>query len=661
LCEIDVTLTCQSSSEGISGIDCSDISSEVDLICECEEGIGALTFIYSGPADQSITCQYIDANALTREEEVFENLSTGDSIIINDIADNIVSISCALDGSGESFSIDPTCELGNPRDLILKQTFGPSSNDDLLTFAGYICDVGNGAPSDEEPETHFCLIDVEYFIKICNIGAGLETITTIDLTVEKDGESTPVETDDSFIGVVLQPSIPDDDSNCVTVSGKDRVDLCTEAGYDVTANVEVASPTRKICDGEDTLDFTTSENTLSPTKSPTVTPTASPTTSPTSSPTRSPTVSPTSSPTSSPTRDDTTTLNPTSEPSKIPCTEDCECSSLYTGTTGRCICEYEDPTDPTCEFDNGGIDNGDNGGSGGGGGSGDDNASTDRSKDGKNKKKSKDGKGKKSKSRRNRRLSGDDDDDGSSGSGGGGGNDAGQGDPIFTANCCDCECTEIPCTCECLGYVDPVDATDINSPQSSTDGKGKGGKDKNSKSRRDRRTRRLQTNDGEEITDSANHTHESSRHASGLRKTSVNGPNEGNYKKVVASDSPATSWHSWIVQSLWTDDESTMPQSAADVDVEDVTNKEEPRELAFTTTRSSLIFALTGDDDDDGSDNGGNDGGNDGGDQDDCTRPAYRCYYRKFFPPAEGCRQPNRKCKANTIGHCEIQTPTRGS
>ena len=84
----------------------------------------------------------------------------------------------------------------------------------------------------------------------------------------------------------------------------------------------------------------------------------------------------------------------------------------------------------------------------------------------------------------------------------------------------------------------------------------------------------------------------------------------------------------------------------------------EPRELTFGTPKANL---LTGgkskskygddDDDDDGNNNGDDDGDDDSGGIDDCERPAYQCYYRKFYPGTTQCRS-QRKCKANTVGFC---------
>ena len=292
------------------------------------------------------------------------------------------------------------------------------------------------------------------------------------------------------------------------------------------------------------------------------------------------------------------------------------------GTTGRCICEKEDPNDPTCEFEDGGFF----------GGGGEDSGDTgSNSKDG-SKSGSKSGKSKKS--RRNRRLTGDDDDEGDAGD-----DDASQGDLIFSANCCTCECMEIPCSCECQGYIDPEDATVFNRESASKDGKSKDGKSK--KSRR-RRNRKLQET-GE--TTETNNTDEAASQASGLRKSSFNGPAES-----MPSQAPATSWHSWIVESLWTA-EDELQSNHADVQKESHVDFDVEEDTSFALEHKRNR-RLTGDDDD--SEDGGD---TDDGDE-DCTRPPYRCYYRKFFDDGD-CPETNQKCKANTIGHCEIVTPTR--
>jgi hypothetical protein len=104
----------------------------------------------------------------------YVSLSEGESIVL-DVPEATSVITCtALDASGSqvgsSFEIDSTCD--GERDLVLLQEFGNDDDADLLTFVGYVCGLEDGAPSSEEPETHFCIVEVGYSIQICNVGEG---------------------------------------------------------------------------------------------------------------------------------------------------------------------------------------------------------------------------------------------------------------------------------------------------------------------------------------------------------------------------------------------------------------------------------------------------------------------------------------------------------
>jgi hypothetical protein len=102
-----------------------------------------------------------------------------------------------------------------------------------------------------------------------------------------------------------------------------------------------------------------------------------------------------------------------------------------------------------------------------------------------------------------------------------------------------------------------------------------------------------------------------------------------------------TSWQSWILGSLWND----VDESSASVTKEspDRSLMTEPRKLKFTTPVAADL--LSGGDDDGGGSSGKKSGDDDddndnGGDIDDCERPAYRCYNRKFYPcPPRGISQ----------------------
>jgi hypothetical protein len=215
-------------------------------------------------------------------------------------------------------------------------------------------------------------------------------------------------------------------NNCIEVPYASVLIVCTETEYVVTVDVAAVAPNTGIpCTGTDTIEFVSETSPHAPTLSPSRDVSSSQPTPVRGCPPTDPGCTP------------------------IPCTCDCECEALYPGeTTGVCLCEPEDPND--CEFDHDGGDDDD----------GDDDADDDGGvgddDDGGSGKKSGYGDIDDSKRRltlnSGKKSGGDDDDDVGGGSTDGGGTDG----LVFSANCCDCEYLEKPCSCQCSGYDDPV-------------------------------------------------------------------------------------------------------------------------------------------------------------------------------------------------------------
>jgi hypothetical protein len=590
----------------------------VDLICFCENDVNQLTFVYGGPQGGTIECNDGSDSLL-----VFSDLEEG--AVITFVALGVDSITCeASDSTGSSigspFTIDSSCDGGRP--LVLQQEFGDGG---ILTFQEYVCTDG---------ESHSCLFDVDYNIEICNLGLGNEDLSSIQLIIRED-PPTVIET------VNLSSSTSILQGACVSVPYDSQVNVCNKKIYTVAAIVIADEPNTGIpCNGTDVISFDSFENTLPPTVTPTPAPTPSPSRDGTSG-------QPTPGPRECPPTD----------PNCVPCTSDCECEALFPGeTTGVCICEDELPDD--CEFDdNGGVDNGGTDGDDDGGNGDDDSDNGDGKKSGS-------GDDDDGSTRRRRRVttsgkkSGDDDDDDNDGGGtDGGGTDGGtDGSIVFSANCCDCECLEKPCTCECFGYDDPVSPGQQDGGDNGDDGDDDDDGGKKSGSRNRQRRRNLEGGE-----DEVDHSHFRSRRASRVSsRHSLHQVEESDrIEGMKPSTNSETNWQSWIFGSIWKDvDESASGtkdsnhRSLADT------------QTAFNTPMANLLVASSGkksggkksgygyDGYDDGGDDGDDDGDDDSGGVDDCERPAYQCYYRKFYPGETRCVS-RRVCKANTVGFCQ--------
>jgi hypothetical protein len=377
-----------------------------------------------------------------------------------------------------------------------------------------------------------------------------------------------------------------------------------------------------------------------------------------------------------------------SDPSGVRCISDCQCQYL-TGSTGRCLCDADDGTDPDdCPFtDPSTIDprttlppaGDDDDGSGKGKGKGTD------GKGGKGKRreltKDKDKKAPTSRptsrpnlatttvadkttTKKKKKTSGDDDDDGPSPTPRPNAiptappsTDRGGVDVPFGAFCCDCECVKKPCACECFGYGPRDDGSIPDGDDDDDDDGGKGGKGKGSTGKGGSKVRKTRETEeaAEDVQDEDDGSHVRSRMSRGYQAD------------TATPDAAGTGWKSWVYNSIW----------SSSNDVEDDSTDPVNRELT-TATRKQVLEnrkkkkkkTVTGDDDDD---NGGNTGPTtrprstptapprssptnppvDGGSV--CERPPYTCTYVKFHPGTATCNS-RKFCKANTFGYCEMQT-----
>jgi hypothetical protein len=152
-------------------------------------------------------------------------------------------------------------------------SFGEVKGMPVLTFTGYSCE-----PDDNgDVEEHLCLWVVEYFITVCNEGAGTEMIESmiLNITFSDDGSLFVLQ---NFGSPLVSASLPGPENapdNCIEIPYPSVIDVCTERAYVVTVNVTAVAPNTGIpCTGTDTIDceFDSHENTLPPTGSSTASP-----------------------------------------------------------------------------------------------------------------------------------------------------------------------------------------------------------------------------------------------------------------------------------------------------------------------------------------------------------------------------------------------------
>jgi hypothetical protein len=504
--------------------DCDEISPEDHPTCFCEEGVNELTFVYGGPEGGTIECS--DA---TNDLQVFTELEVGARITFATFEiDSITCTASDADGNaiGGSFTIDSACDGRRP--LVLEQEFGDGG---LLTFREYVCSYG---------DTHSCLLDVELFTEVLFYSLDCEVLGSDKLVISEYPPLVEKQLDSPVA----------------------QIDVCNRKKYVVTFSYQYVD----CLSGTDC--FRAASVTIDPFVN-TLPPTGTPTSSSTPSPSRDGTVGqPTPDPRGcSPT--DSLCVN-------ISCTSDCECEALHPGeTTGLCICEDEVPDD--CRFDDYGDDYSVNDGG------------RDDADDGGNSKESGDGgNGRSGRAIESGKKPSNDDDDGGNGADGGG-TDGDDSDvlPLFSANCCDCDCLEKPCSCECYGFGDPMLAGPRDDP-------GENGSKDDSED-----NVRSMGKDGEGKDGVHNGQRRSDRKLQGGRDDEDN-------RSHIRSRRPSSS------SSL-----RKLVESVSDID----------------------------------NDGGNSDDVDDDGGIDDCERPTYRCYYRKFYPGETGCVS-QRKCKANILGFC---------
>jgi hypothetical protein len=233
-CSLNAALTCENPVTG---------EALLDFNCGCADGV-EMNILY------------------------FSNLSPGDSVEFCPAASIPISLSCSVivDGiSIDDFTIDFSCD--GDTGLVLKDELGDIDGEPVLAFTGYSCD----ADDDGNVEDHFCFLDVEYTITICDVGAGTEEIASVtsNITLLEDGSLLVLENFGSPpVGLWL--SGPENaPNNCIEVPYASVIDVCTETEYVVTVDVAAGAPNTGIpCTGTDTIEFVSETSPPAPKLSP---------------------------------------------------------------------------------------------------------------------------------------------------------------------------------------------------------------------------------------------------------------------------------------------------------------------------------------------------------------------------------------------------------
>ncbi|KAL3939884.1 MAG: hypothetical protein SGARI_001206 [Bacillariaceae sp.] len=203
---------------------------------------------------------------------------------------------------------------------------------------------------------------------------------------------------------------------------------------------------------------------------------------------------------------------------------------------------------------------------------------------------------------------------------------------IFNANCCDCNCIkkspDDACTCMCWGFIDPTDGTTIGGTSTSKDGK--------SGKKSSRRRRHLASDEEDDLTV---HDEEESHVRSRLAKRTDN---------VDAEASEG--WHSWLVNSLWGNDDD----EELDLEVKHQSErklKKKKKKKSGSGKKNKKSSDDDGDDDSGATDPPTNDDGTT-----ICQEPPRQCFYIKW-DAGDGSTAPlDATCQANTFGRCATTT-----
>lgn len=265
-------------------ITCDEIVAETQPLCQCENCVREVQFRYTGQAcspDFAAAGECADTapnpfvagyriTGCDDATQVFANGETeqGDMITIG-APDGVclpacmnVVISQPTGAVTQTFKIDSACPSdGSGRGLILQNSYG------AFESIGYSC---------SETDTHNCLEDVTYGLKVCNIGTTDEKIFEWEFFDQK----TQV---DLLAG---NPFVDADSGECLYDTYEAVVDRCVEFESCVNITASATDPATGLpapCEDEHELKFGWEEpGTLPPTKAPTPPPTPAPSPSPTS-------------------------------------------------------------------------------------------------------------------------------------------------------------------------------------------------------------------------------------------------------------------------------------------------------------------------------------------------------------------------------------------
>jgi len=301
-CDIDTCVNCTTVMNN-EEIACEDIPQEDKPVCNCPECVRELKFKYTGLAcDPKLSAAgkcadegpnpFIAGYRITSCEDSTVVVSTGevqqgDYITVSPKGTGITCLPDCLSATisvptgvvTQTFEIDSKCD-GTGNGLVLISDYG------AFESIGYSC-----SPTD----THNCIQEVSYGLKVCNTGSTTETIHEWFLTIDK------VEID------LLQDVPPSDvtlvPGECYYDTYEVEVNRCVEylACTNITANAtnpETGLPPN--CPSEDEIKFGWDRQTPPPTFPPTPGPTPPPSPPPTPGPTPPPSPPPSPGPTPNP-------------------------------------------------------------------------------------------------------------------------------------------------------------------------------------------------------------------------------------------------------------------------------------------------------------------------------------------------------------------------
>ena len=251
-------------------IECEDLVAEDEPACGCENCVRELKFEYTGlgcsqdffasgkctdRGPNPFVAEYV-ISSCDGSAQIFTSgtAQQGDIISIG-ASEGVclpacmnVAISVPSGGLTQSFEIDSTCDGG--RDLVLTSDYG------AFRSIGYSC---------SDTDTHNCIQDVEYGLRVCNIGSFDKEIYEFSLNLDND--EIDLLQDIPPVDIMLQPGECFSDTYEAEVDRCNELDSCAEitvnATNPITGLPQDCSDMKEICFGWDQPD------TLPPTPQPT--------------------------------------------------------------------------------------------------------------------------------------------------------------------------------------------------------------------------------------------------------------------------------------------------------------------------------------------------------------------------------------------------------